>query len=223
MIRLARRTKAARRARGEQQDRFYLDTERDAKEAVLDHESAVGVIAALTLLLTPVDFNTGAFDDDGALPEVAATAFVIFNVLSAAFGAAALTTSFGNTILLRRSPTAAADEIIAALVLGRRGSFIQLRVSFFSLLFGVPFGVYLLHGRILFIVSFALLLIITLTNEWISTMSSKRQRAIVSEKRYARRTVVLQSESGRAFHQIQTELEQRHGGSMEDHGENGGE
>lgn len=177
-----------------------LESEEAARNAFIDQEQTVAVIAALfmtiglaALFLPPSDFNASNVPNEGqTFTDVVVFAFVLLNTVSASFSACALMRAFYHVRLLYCAPVAAADEIIDAFVIAFN-SFNLLRISYFSLLLAVPFGVYLVYGLALAITVFVVFLIATLTSERINSINLTRTSQILRGKTYSRRSVLLQA------------------------------
>ncbi|MBK8255558.1 MAG: hypothetical protein IPK82_23210 [Polyangiaceae bacterium] len=196
-----------------------FDTEEQERHAFLSGEATIGVIAALlltiafaTLLLSPSSYdNTNA---DATFFTVARYFHVILNTLSASFSASTLMLTFFRSIYLSAAPIDASDEIIASYVGSRSKKQLQmgsrnpitmlaipfetLRAAYFTLITSIPFGVYLLHGLTLFIISLCIIVINVAINEIVNRKNVMSAYEIVTSGQYSARPDAGRTESARA-------------------------
>lgn len=193
-----------------------FDTEEQERHAFLSGEATFGVIAALlltiafaTLLLSPSSYDNS--NADAKFFTVARYIHVILNTLSASFSASTLMLTFFRSFFLSWAPINASDEIIDSYIgSGKKQTgcpkpfsvlghpFQTLRVAYFTLIASIPFGIYLLHGLTLFIISSCIIVINCVINEVINRKNVVTVLAITTGGHYSARPDSGRTESQHA-------------------------
>ena len=169
------------------------DSQKEQRESFLAAENAFGLVAALllsisigTLFLAPREDKTNDQIDDITIIRYC---HVILNVISASCSASSLVLGFFRAVWLAKSPVSLTNDVIVAFVGNSRDDFallriisdpfIQLRGAYFTLLFSLPFCVFLLHGRTLSMVTAIIIFVNALAIEIVSRVNVLRAYKIV--------------------------------------------